>query len=91
MDFSDHRTRVNCPVTEVPGYTMSENNAKVISGATVEECVKQCREEITFHCTSFDYTIVSNTCYLQIVDRSLRSLSAANEDNAYYELDCRGM
>lgn len=43
---------------------MANNDDKVLSGKTAEQCADACEKEISFPCRSFDYDRNGTTCYL---------------------------
>ena len=43
---------------------LENNDDKVLSGKTVEECADACEKESSFPCRSFDYDKAGSTCHL---------------------------
>ena len=64
-------------------------NKKTLSAKTVDECKKECEEEETFNCVSFDYNRASRFCYLQMNNRYDAAVGVSRGYD-YYERNCHG-
>ena len=90
-DFiADPRSVKNCPwVGPILGLVMRNNDLKIFENVSPDTCKQKCRDEVTFHCKSFDYNQKNKKCYLQSVNRDDRALESFR-DVEYYEMSCKG-
>ena len=59
----------------------------VVDGDNADECKKQCEEDQTINCVSFDYLTTTKKCYLALNDRTDGKL-IDTADYEYHERFC---
>lgn len=64
---------------------LANNDDKVLSGKTAEQCADACEKENSFPCRSFDYDRNGTTCYLSKVASGEAGLTSVNGFD-YYEM-----
>lgn len=67
---------------------LSNNDDKVLSGNTVEQCADACEKETSFPCRSFDYDKDGSTCYLSRATSDDAQLTPAKGFDFYQLSEC---
>lgn len=62
---------------------LSNNDDKVLTGKTAEQCAIACEQEVLFPCRSFDYDRANSKCYLSRADLEDSVVSQENGFDFY--------
>lgn len=62
---------------------LSNNDDKVLTGKTAEQCAIACEQELLFPCRSFDYDRANSKCYLSTADLEDSVVSQKNGFDFY--------
>ena len=69
---------------------LSNNDDKVLSGMTADQCADSCEKEASFPCRSFDYDKSGKTCYLSSANSEDAAVSPV-KDFDFYQMSKSGV